>query len=144
VPVAALLDIPSHAGAITVRASLICSVCEMFHPSIHCVTEEDSHTRTEMKMCCFDFIVFLMQVIVTGTVHASSMADDGQFTVVGLSCVAARAHRCWSPHNSRWSTQRVQQVGLVQKCYHHHPPHLTQTTCQLPAQLGPQWAPSVK
>jgi hypothetical protein len=57
VPVAALPDILSHAGASTVEASLICSVSEIFHPPVHCVTQEDPYTRTKVKMCCSDFVL---------------------------------------------------------------------------------------
>jgi hypothetical protein len=30
-------------------------VLEIFHPLIHCASEEDTHTRTKRKTCCFDF-----------------------------------------------------------------------------------------
>jgi hypothetical protein len=54
VSVAALPGILSHAGAITVEASLICNVSEIFHPP---VTQEDTHRRTKVKMCCSDFVL---------------------------------------------------------------------------------------
>jgi hypothetical protein len=57
---AALPIIFPSTDAITIVASWICehiTVClsKMFRPSIFYVVYENSHTRSEMKMCCFDF-----------------------------------------------------------------------------------------
>lgn len=48
-PVAALPDILSLAGARTVEASLICSVSEVFHSLIFCITQEDSTQELKRK-----------------------------------------------------------------------------------------------
>lgn len=32
-------------------------VSNIFHPSVHYVAWEDSHARTKVSTCCFDFVV---------------------------------------------------------------------------------------
>jgi hypothetical protein len=131
-PLAALPIIPLHAGVITV--TLMCDFCrywlnlwphfsisETFHPSVHCVTKEESHARTGVKLCCFDikaekwkywktgkwwkscdswvvwkFSSFIWQIHVTGTCHSWYMPDNGQFAVSLVFAVLVVGARTWS------------------------------------------------